>query len=140
MHIYFFTKLCFCINIWWNSYYLKAGLVDWVVNSGQLKQNSSSGDKGSDRSTTGGKSNDNDSIDESMDKTDNSESGQSPVRVIKKKRRDIPAEEKKICLWVLEDGTACGKTFTKFDRYSFNLCYAFVLSHQIYPKVHGKFL
>ena len=29
--------------------------------------------------------------------------------------KDIPAEEKKICLWVLEDGTACGKTFTKFD-------------------------
>ena len=36
-------------------------------------------------------------------------------RVIKKKRKDIPAEEKKICLWVLDDGTACGKTFTKFD-------------------------
>lgn len=36
-------------------------------------------------------------------------------KIIKKKRRDIPAEEKKICLWVLEDGTACGKTFTKFD-------------------------
>lgn len=36
-------------------------------------------------------------------------------KVIKKKRKDIPAEEKKICLWVLEDGTACGKTFTKFD-------------------------
>lgn len=39
----------------------------------------------------------------------------SPPKVIKKKRKDIPAEEKKICLWVLEDGTACGKTFTKFD-------------------------
>ena len=37
------------------------------------------------------------------------------AKSIKKKRRDIPAEEKKICLWVLEDGTACGKTFTKFD-------------------------
>jgi len=36
-------------------------------------------------------------------------------KIIKKKRNDIPAEEKKICLWVLEDGTACGKTFTKFD-------------------------
>ena len=35
--------------------------------------------------------------------------------MIKKKRKDIPAEEKKICLWVLDDGTACGKTFTKFD-------------------------
>jgi hypothetical protein len=44
------------------------------------------------------------------------DSEESPIRVIKKKRRDIPAEEKKICLWVLEDGTACGKTFTKFDR------------------------
>ena len=97
-----------------------AGLVDWVVNSGQLKQNSGSGDKGSDRGTTSGKSNDNDSIDESMDTTETNESSQSPVRVIKKKRRDIPAEEKKICLWVLEDGTACGKTFTKFDRYVFN--------------------
>ena len=104
-----------------------------------MKQNSSSGDKGSDRSTTGGKSNDNDSIDESMDKTDNSESGQSPVRVIKKKRRDIPAEEKKICLWVLEDGTACGKTFTKFDRYSSNLCYAFVLSHLILKFIENYF-
>ena len=92
-----------------------AGLVDWVVNSGQLKQSSGSGDKGSDRV----KNNDQDSIDESMETTDVNESGesQSPVRVIKKKRRDIPAEEKKICLWVLEDGTACGKTFTKFDRY-----------------------
>ena len=77
-----------------------------------MKQNS--GDKGG---STSGKNNDNDSVDESIDKTENSESGQSPVRVIKKKRRDIPAEEKKICLWVLEDGTACGKTFTKFDRY-----------------------
>jgi len=38
-----------------------------------------------------------------------------PPKIIKKKRKDIPAEEKKICLWVLEDGTACGKTFTKFD-------------------------
>ena len=104
-----------------------------------MKQNSSSGDKGSDRSTTGGKNNDNDSIDESMDKTDNSESGQSPVRVIKKKRRDIPAEEKKICLWVLEDGTACGKTFTKFDRYSFNSCYAFVLSHLILNFIENSF-
>eukprot|EP00096_Caligus_rogercresseyi_P014629 TRINITY_DN7135_c0_g1_i1.p1 TRINITY_DN7135_c0_g1~~TRINITY_DN7135_c0_g1_i1.p1 ORF type:complete len:683 (-),score=173.47 TRINITY_DN7135_c0_g1_i1:480-2375(-) len=37
------------------------------------------------------------------------------TRIPKKKRKDIPAEEKKICLWVLEDGTACGKTFTKFD-------------------------
>ena len=55
-----------------------------------------------------------------MDTTEANESGQSPVRVIKKKRRDIPAEEKKICLWVLEDGTACGKTFTKFDRYIFH--------------------
>ena len=36
-------------------------------------------------------------------------------RVPKKKRKDIPPEEKKICLWVMEDGTACGKTFTKFD-------------------------
>ena len=92
-----------------------AGLVDWVVNSGQLKQSSGSGDKGSDRV----KNNDQDSIDESMETADVNESGesQSPVRVIKKKRRDIPAEEKKICLWVLEDGTACGKTFTKFDRY-----------------------
>ena len=54
-----------------------------------------------------------------MEQTDDDdESGDlsSPVRIIKKKRRDIPAEEKKICLWVLEDGTACGKTFTKFDR------------------------
>ena len=42
-------------------------------------------------------------------------SGQEIKRVIKKKRKDIPAEEKKICLWVLDDGTACGKTFTKFD-------------------------
>ncbi len=33
----------------------------------------------------------------------------------KKKRKNIPPEEKKICLWILEDGTACGKTFTKFD-------------------------
>ena len=88
-----------------------------------MKQNSGSGDKGSDRGTTSGKSNDNDSIDESMDTAETSESGQSPVRVIKKKRRDIPAEEKKICLWVLEDGTACGKTFTKFDRYIFNSLY-----------------
>ena len=55
-----------------------------------------------------------------MDTTEANESGQSPVRIIKKKRRDIPAEEKKICLWVLEDGTACGKTFTKFDRYIFH--------------------
>jgi uncharacterized Zn-finger protein len=38
-----------------------------------------------------------------------------PIKIAKKKRKDIPAEEKKICLWVLEDGTACGKTFTKFD-------------------------
>ena len=53
------------------------------------------------------------------DQEENDETGDlsTPVRVIKKKRRDIPAEEKKICLWVLEDGTACGKTFTKFDRY-----------------------
>ncbi len=36
-------------------------------------------------------------------------------KVVKKKRKDIPPEEKKICLWILEDGTACGKTFTKFD-------------------------
>lgn len=36
-------------------------------------------------------------------------------KMIKKKRKDIPPEEKKVCLWVLEDGTACGKTFTKFD-------------------------
>jgi len=43
------------------------------------------------------------------------EDGQEIKRVIRKKRKDIPAEEKKICLWVLEDGTACGKTFTKFD-------------------------
>merc|ERR1711935_1110122 len=43
------------------------------------------------------------------------EDGQEIKRVIKKKRKDIPAEEKKICLWVLDDGTACGKTFTKFD-------------------------
>lgn len=41
--------------------------------------------------------------------------GQEIKRVVKKKRKDIPAEEKKICLWVLDDGTACGKTFTKFD-------------------------
>ena len=41
--------------------------------------------------------------------------GQEIKKVIKKKRKDIPAEEKKICLWVLDDGTACGKTFTKFD-------------------------
>ena len=108
------------------------------MNSGQLKQNSSSGDKGSDRSTTGCKTNDNDSIDESMDKTDNSESGQSPVRVIKKKRRDIPAEEKKICLWVLEDGTACGKTFTKFDRYSFTSWRAYLQSNLVIsnPKIY----
>jgi len=33
----------------------------------------------------------------------------------KKKRRDIPAEEERVCLWLLEDGTACGKTFTKSD-------------------------
>ena len=38
-----------------------------------------------------------------------------PPKVPKKKRKDIPAEEKKICLWILEDSTACGKTFTKFD-------------------------
>eukprot|EP00095_Tigriopus_kingsejongensis_P011906 maker-scaffold111_size354240-snap-gene-2.27 protein:Tk11906 transcript:maker-scaffold111_size354240-snap-gene-2.27-mRNA-1 annotation:"zinc finger protein 729-like isoform x6" len=38
-----------------------------------------------------------------------------PPKIPKKKRKDIPAEEKKICLWILEDGTACGKTFTKFD-------------------------
>ena len=61
-------------------------------------------------------------------------SGQEIKRIVKKKRKDIPAEEKvtkrnillaqsrnlelifqKICLWVLDDGTACGKTFTKFD-------------------------
>jgi hypothetical protein len=36
-------------------------------------------------------------------------------QVPKKKRKDIPPEEKKICLWVMDDGTACGKTFTKFD-------------------------
>jgi hypothetical protein len=36
-----------------------------------------------------------------------------PPRMPKKKRKDIPPEEKKICLWILEDGTACGKTFTK---------------------------
>ncbi|XP_040579159.1 zinc finger and BTB domain-containing protein 21 [Lepeophtheirus salmonis] len=42
-------------------------------------------------------------------------SDQIVQRIPKKKRKDIPAEEKKICLWVLEDGTACGKTFTKFD-------------------------
>lgn len=41
--------------------------------------------------------------------------GQEIKKIIKKKRKDIPAEEKKICLWVLDDGTACGKTFTKFD-------------------------
>lgn len=44
-----------------------------------------------------------------------SEDGQEIKKIIKKKRKDIPAEEKKICLWVLDDGTACGKTFTKFD-------------------------
>ena len=90
-----------------------AGLVDWVVNSGQLKQQSSSGDKSNDRglSTT-----DKDGLSDDGEQTDQDDSGESPVRVIKKKRRDIPAEEKKICLWVLEDGTACGKTFTKFDR------------------------
>lgn len=38
-----------------------------------------------------------------------------PPKIPKKKRKDIPAEEKKICLWILDDGTACGKTFTKFD-------------------------
>lgn len=38
-----------------------------------------------------------------------------PPKIPKKKRKDIPPEEKKICLWILEDGTACGKTFTKFD-------------------------
>ncbi len=36
-------------------------------------------------------------------------------QIPKKKRKDIPPEEKKICLWVMDDGTACGKTFTKFD-------------------------
>ncbi len=38
-----------------------------------------------------------------------------PPKIPKKKRKDIPPEEKKICLWILDDGTACGKTFTKFD-------------------------
>lgn len=38
-----------------------------------------------------------------------------PPKIPKKKRKDIPPEEKKICLWVMDDGTACGKTFTKFD-------------------------
>ena len=37
------------------------------------------------------------------------------LQIPKKKRKDIPPEEKKICLWVMDDGTACGKTFTKFD-------------------------
>ena len=83
-----------------------------------MKQNSTSGDGGSD----GGLITNTKSIEKgssNMEQTDDDdESGDlsSPVRIIKKKRRDIPAEEKKICLWVLEDGTACGKTFTKFDR------------------------
>ena len=48
-------------------------------------------------------------------KPKNSSNPDGSASLPKKKRRDIPAEEKKICLWVLEDGTACGKTFTKFD-------------------------
>ena len=67
-----------------------------------------------------------------MDEQDNIDSEESPVRVIKKKRRDIPAEEKKICLWVLEDGTACGKTFTKFDRYFLFLIYNFICQRTYY--------
>ena len=98
-------------------YFFIAGLVDWVVNSGHLKQNSASGDRSSDGDlSTSNKVSEKGSVDDSVDEPDNIDSEESPVRVIKKKRRDIPAEEKKICLWVLEDGTACGKTFTKFDR------------------------
>ena len=94
-----------------------AGLVDWVVNSGHLKQNSTSGDRSSDGDLpTSNKASEKGSGGGSIDELENTDLDESPVRVIKKKRRDIPAEEKKICLWVLEDGTACGKTFTKFDR------------------------
>ena len=46
---------------------------------------------------------------------DDEDLGPPAIKVVKKKRKDIPPEEKKICLWILEDGTACGKTFTKFD-------------------------
>ena len=84
-----------------------------------MKQNSSSGDAGNDGGLiTNIKGIEKGSGSGNIEQTEDDESGDlsSPVRVIKKKRRDIPAEEKKICLWVLEDGTACGKTFTKFDR------------------------
>lgn len=91
--------------------------MDWVVHSGHLKQNSTSGDRTSDGDLpTINKVREKESGGGSVDELENDDSEESPVRVIKKKRRDIPAEEKKICLWVLEDGTACGKTFTKFDR------------------------
>ena len=100
---------------------IAAGLVDWVVNSG--KQNLAPGEKGNDRGLTGIKDNDKESGNGDPNDSDGNDTGESPARVIKKKRRDIPAEEKKICLWVLEDGTACGKTFTKFDRYSYYKMY-----------------
>ena len=100
---------------------IAAGLVDWVVNSG--KQNLAPGEKGNDRGLTGIKDNDKESGNGDQNDSDGNDTGESPARVIKKKRRDIPAEEKKICLWVLEDGTACGKTFTKFDRYSYYKVY-----------------
>ena len=96
-------------------------MVDWVVNSG--KQNLAPGEKGNDRGLTGIKDNDKESGNGDPNDSDGNDAGESPARVIKKKRRDIPAEEKKICLWVLEDGTACGKTFTKFDRYSYYKMY-----------------
>ena len=93
-------------------------MVDWVVNSGHLKQNSNAGDGGSSGGLISNPKGIGGSGSNNVGQTDDSDSENlsSPVKVVKKKRRDIPAEEKKICLWVLEDGTACGKTFTKFDR------------------------
>ena len=114
---------------------IAAGLVDWVVNSG--KQNLAPGEKGNDRGLTGIKDNDKESGNGDPNDSDGNDTGESPARVIKKKRRDIPAEEKKICLWVLEDGTACGKTFTKFDRYSYYNMYLMSNHNRItQPLVH----
>ena len=101
---------CFRCRLLTFIFFPVAGLVDWVVNSGQMKHNSSTILSGS---TNNGISN---AKDDSECKTDDGDDSSPPVKIVKKKRRDIPAEEKKICLWVLEDGTACGKTFTKFDR------------------------
>ena len=59
---------------------------------------------------------------------------------MKKKRKDIPAEEKKICLWVLEDGTACGKTFTKFDSLKRHVSEAHKGQNRMNPMINSIFI